>query len=99
MSATGRPAIADNYCRRRELPPTHVVLTKFLSPRKHCATTTARARKVICSLYSDIVVARACHGLQAVISKFGLREGKDEQTYGLGLKEVWRVPKEKCKPG
>ncbi len=36
---------------------------------------------------------------QAVMSKFGLREGKDEQTYGLGLKEVWRVPKEKCTPG
>eukprot|EP00903_Cladosiphon_okamuranus_P015085 g13953.t1 len=36
---------------------------------------------------------------EAVISKFGLREGKDEQTYGLGLKEVWRIPQEKCKPG
>ncbi|CAM9793354.1 unnamed protein product [Pylaiella littoralis] len=36
---------------------------------------------------------------EAVISKFDLREGKDEQTYGLGLKEVWRIPKDKCKPG
>lgn len=36
---------------------------------------------------------------QEVISKFDLRQGKDEQTYGLGLKEVWRVPKDKCKPG
>ncbi|CAN0526655.1 unnamed protein product [Scytosiphon promiscuus] len=37
--------------------------------------------------------------MQAVMSKFNLREGKDEQSYGLGLKEVWRVPQEKCKPG
>eukprot|EP00904_Undaria_pinnatifida_P006202 jgi/Undpi1/2711/HiC_scaffold_14.g06089.m1 len=36
---------------------------------------------------------------EEVMSKFNLREGKDEQSYGLGLKEVWRVPQEKCKPG
>ncbi|CAB1111899.1 unnamed protein product [Ectocarpus sp. CCAP 1310/34] len=36
---------------------------------------------------------------EEVMSKFDLRQGKDEQTYGLGLKEVWRVPKDKCKPG
>jgi len=33
------------------------------------------------------------------MARFGLREGKDPQTYGLGLKEVWRVPADKCKPG
>lgn len=36
---------------------------------------------------------------QEIISKFDLRQDKDEQTYGLGLKEVWRVPSEQCKPG
>ncbi|CAM9932873.1 unnamed protein product, partial [Ectocarpus sp. 12 AP-2014] len=36
---------------------------------------------------------------EEVMSKFDLRQGKSEQTYGLGLKEVWRVPKDKCKPG
>ncbi|CAM9588802.1 unnamed protein product [Discosporangium mesarthrocarpum] len=36
---------------------------------------------------------------EEVIAKFNLRDGKDEQTYGLGLKEVWRIPEEKCSPG
>ncbi|CAM9997588.1 unnamed protein product [Scytosiphon promiscuus] len=36
---------------------------------------------------------------EELMSRFNLRDGKDEQTYGLGLKEVWRVPKDKCKPG
>lgn len=34
-----------------------------------------------------------------LISKFNLRDGKCPQTYGLGLKEVWRIPQEKFKPG
>lgn len=36
---------------------------------------------------------------QEVMSKFKLREGKDVQTYGLGVKEIWEVPEEKHKPG
>mmetsp|Transcript_19726 Transcript_19726/g.32412 ORF Transcript_19726/g.32412 Transcript_19726/m.32412 type:complete len:492 (+) Transcript_19726:117-1592(+) len=34
-----------------------------------------------------------------IISKFGLRENCDMQSYGLGVKEVWEVPEEKHKPG
>lgn len=34
-----------------------------------------------------------------IISKFDLRRGKDMQTYGLGIKEVWRVPQDRLKPG
>jgi electron-transferring-flavoprotein dehydrogenase len=34
-----------------------------------------------------------------LMKKFNLRAGKDEQTYGLGIKEVWRVPKEKFQSG
>ncbi|MBE9605400.1 electron transfer flavoprotein-ubiquinone oxidoreductase [Acetobacteraceae bacterium H6797] len=30
---------------------------------------------------------------------FHLREGVDTQTYGLGIKELWQVPKENHKPG
>jgi electron-transferring-flavoprotein dehydrogenase len=30
---------------------------------------------------------------------FSLTAGRDPQTYGLGLKEVWRIPKDKCRPG
>lgn len=36
---------------------------------------------------------------EEIISKFDLRRGKDMQTYGLGIKEVWRIPQEKLKPG
>jgi electron-transferring-flavoprotein dehydrogenase len=36
---------------------------------------------------------------EELMAKFNLRDGKDPQTYGLGLKEVWRVPADKCKPG
>lgn len=34
-----------------------------------------------------------------VIGKLNLREGKDEQTYGLGIKEVWKLPKDLVEPG
>ena len=29
---------------------------------------------------------------ELVISRFDLRDGKSDQTYGLGIKEVWEVP-------
>lgn len=45
--------------------------------------------------------AEGAHGSlsKKLINKFGLREGKDVQTYGLGVKEVWKVKKEKHQPG
>jgi len=36
---------------------------------------------------------------EEVMARFSLRNGCDPQTYGLGLKEVWRIPKEKARPG
>ena len=36
---------------------------------------------------------------EEVMAHFGLREGVDEQTYGLGLKEVWEVPEEQFQAG
>ncbi len=36
---------------------------------------------------------------ESIISHFNLREGKSEQTYGLGVKEVWEIPEENHKPG
>jgi len=36
---------------------------------------------------------------EELISKFNLRESSSEQTYGIGMKEVWKIPKEKHKPG
>ncbi|KAG5182400.1 hypothetical protein JKP88DRAFT_318941 [Tribonema minus] len=34
-----------------------------------------------------------------VTAKFNLRGGAQPQTYGIGLKEVWQVPAERCEPG
>ncbi|GAB9462537.1 Electron transfer flavoprotein-ubiquinone oxidoreductase [Globisporangium polare] len=36
---------------------------------------------------------------EEIMKKFNLREGVQPQTYGLGIKEVWRIPKEQHKPG
>jgi electron-transferring-flavoprotein dehydrogenase len=34
-----------------------------------------------------------------LISKFNLDAGKDPQSYGIGLKELWEIPPEKHQPG
>jgi flavin-dependent dehydrogenase len=45
--------------------------------------------------------AEGCRGSCSteVIDKFDLQKGKNVQTYGLGIKEVWQVPEENLKPG
>lgn len=45
--------------------------------------------------------AEGAHGSlsKKVISRLGLRDGKDVQTYGLGVKEVWKIKKENHNPG
>lgn len=52
-------------------------------------------------LARQTLFAEGCRGScsEAVMKKFGLRAGKDEQTYGLGVKEVWQVPPEKFRRG
>ena len=47
------------------------------------------------------LLAEGCHGSlsKEAIRKFGLREGRDPQTYGMGVKEVWRVDPSKHRPG
>ena len=47
------------------------------------------------------VLAEGAHGSLTKQAKhiFGLQAGRNPQTYGLGLKEVWQVPKEQCQPG
>jgi electron-transferring-flavoprotein dehydrogenase len=42
-----------------------------------------------------------CRGslTKQVQAKFGLREGVDPQTYGLGIKELWEIPRAQHKPG
>ncbi len=34
-----------------------------------------------------------------LIAKYQLDEGKDPQTYGIGIKELWEIPADKAKPG
>ncbi|KAJ9110093.1 hypothetical protein QFC19_001764 [Naganishia cerealis] len=48
-----------------------------------------------------VLIAEGAHGsLSKVLqNKFNLREGKDPQTYGLGIKEVWKVRDEVYQPG
>lgn len=38
--------------------------------------------------------AEGCRGScsEELITRYDLRQGRDEQTYGLGIKEVWEVP-------
>ncbi|KAI0686570.1 FAD/NAD(P)-binding domain-containing protein [Earliella scabrosa] len=47
------------------------------------------------------LLAEGAHGSlsKEAIRRFKLREGRDPQTYGLGLKEVWRVDPNKHEPG
>ncbi|KAK9493629.1 hypothetical protein V1508DRAFT_415335, partial [Lipomyces doorenjongii] len=47
------------------------------------------------------LLAEGCHGslTKGVIKKYDLRRGKDDQTYGIGLKEVWEVPEENWREG
>ena len=34
-----------------------------------------------------------------LMERFSLRDGVDPQTYGLGIKELWEIPRENHKPG
>lgn len=34
-----------------------------------------------------------------LIAKYALDEGKDPQHYGIGIKEIWKIPAEKHQPG
>ena len=45
--------------------------------------------------------AEGCRGSLAkqVMARFGLRAGVDPQTYGLGIKELWEVPRAQHRPG
>ncbi|CAN6614293.1 probable electron transfer flavoprotein-ubiquinone oxidoreductase, mitochondrial [Trichomonascus vanleenenianus] len=45
--------------------------------------------------------AEGCHGslTKQLIKRFELRKDSDPQTYGIGLKEVWEVPKEQWNEG
>ncbi|MFT5486529.1 MAG: electron-transferring-flavoprotein dehydrogenase [Paracoccaceae bacterium] len=47
------------------------------------------------------VFAEGCHGslTKTLFEKFDLRDDADDQTYGIGIKELWEVKPENHKPG
>ena len=47
------------------------------------------------------VFAEGCRGslTKRLFEAFGLREGVAPQTFALGMKELWEIPKERHKPG
>ncbi len=47
------------------------------------------------------IFAEGCRGHlgKELIAKYNLDEGKDPQHYGIGFKEVWKIPKEQHQPG
>ena len=49
----------------------------------------------------QLVLAEGARGslTERAIKEFSLRSSCDEQTYGIGLKEVWEVPEDKLQPG
>lgn len=48
-----------------------------------------------------VVLAEGCRGSLAktLIARFGLDRGRGPQSYGLGFKELWRVPSGRVSPG
>lgn len=47
------------------------------------------------------IFAEGCHGhlTKQLYKRFNLRKDCAPQTYGIGLKEVWEVEKQKHQPG
>ena len=47
------------------------------------------------------IFAEGCRGslTKHLLVRYNLREGRDPQTYGIGIKELWEIPAENHKPG
>src|SRR3954447_16899744 len=47
------------------------------------------------------IFAEGCRGslTKKLMARYNLREGRDPQTFGIGVKELWEVPKEVHRPG
>jgi electron-transferring-flavoprotein dehydrogenase len=52
-------------------------------------------------LGKQTIFAEGCRGhlTKTLFDRFGLREGKDPQTYAIGIKELWDIDPAKSKPG
>ncbi len=65
------------------------------------AQHTERYQQGIEILAKQTIFAEGCHGSlsQKIIEHFGLRSPENPQTYGIGIKELWKIPREKHQPG
>jgi len=47
------------------------------------------------------IFAEGCRGHlgKELMQRFDLRRDSDPQHYGIGIKEVWRAPEDRCRPG
>ena len=47
------------------------------------------------------IFAEGCRGslTKQLLVRYNLRDGRDPQTYGIGIKELWEIPAENHKPG
>jgi electron-transferring-flavoprotein dehydrogenase len=56
---------------------------------------TSRYQAGIALYAKQIILAEGCRGslTEALIKHFDLRSHSDPQTYGLGIKELWEIPK------
>jgi electron-transferring-flavoprotein dehydrogenase len=52
-------------------------------------------------LGKQVIFAEGCRGhlTKHLFEKFNLREGKDPQTYAIGIKELWDIAPDKSEPG
>ena len=52
-------------------------------------------------LAKQTIFAEGCRGhlTKGLFETYGLREGKDPQTFAIGIKELWDIAPEKSKPG
>ncbi|HBP59480.1 MAG TPA: electron transfer flavoprotein-ubiquinone oxidoreductase, partial [Alphaproteobacteria bacterium] len=52
-------------------------------------------------LAKQTIFAEGCRGhlTKTLFDRFDLREGKDPQTFAIGIKELWDIEPEKSKPG
>lgn len=76
------------------------VATGDMGVDKHGQKTAAYQRGM--ELHAkQTIFAEGCHGslTKMLIRTFDLRKNSCPQTYGLGIKELWEVPKEKHKQG
>ena len=50
---------------------------------------------------TQTILAEGCRGhlTKGLFERFGLTEGKDPQTYAIGIKELWDIEPEKSRPG